>query len=404
MALVRLAAEYAQKAGAELFAFTVDHGLRPASAGEAAQAAAWCQALGLSHETLVWRGDKPAAGVQEAARAARYFLLARAAAAVGADVLMTGHSADDQAETVFMRLARGAGPRGLSAMDDEIAIAAGAGPAVRLARPLLAFSRARLTATVKALGQPFVDDPSNDDPGFERIRTRALLAALEQNGSMTSAALTRAAARMRDGAARLKRAEEEAFSSLGGCFYRWGGASLDLQAVAARAPEAPRGLARRLVHAVSGEVHAPDRDAAGAALEGALNTGAATLGGALVRVWRGKVWFLREPAALLGRAGIAPRPSLALAPGAAALWDGRFIIEAASADLAVKALDGAARETPEPRLGLFGGPPEGLAAAPGIFRAGALIATPASLSVNASGVFMRPLAAERFAGKIIRYR
>lgn len=405
MALVRLAADGAAQTGAELRAFTVDHGLRETSAREAAQTAAWCQAVGVDHETLVWRGEKPASGVQAAARTARYRLLAEAAAAMDADCLMTAHSADDQAETVFMRLARGAGPRGLAAMDDAIRIAAGAGRPVRLVRPLLACSRDRLTATAKAYDQRFIDDPSNDDPAFERVRVRALLAALEQNDLLTRAALYRAAARMRAADRRMRRAEEKTFASLGGCFYRWGGASLDHGVVKACGDDLS-GLVRRLVYAVSGEAHAPDEEAANEALTGALAAGAATLGGALIRVWNARVWFVREPASVLGRAGAPPVATMRVDPGGAALWDGRFVIEARTDDrLTVKPLGAAGRggDAADARLAAFSGPPEGLAAQPGVFRGAALIAAPAAPSISGAGVSLRPLAAERFAGATIRF-
>lgn len=403
MALVRLAADWAAQTDAKLRVFTVDHGLRAASGREAALTGEWCRALGLAHETLVWRGEKPAAGVQAAARAARYRLLAEAAAHMNADCLLTAHSADDQAETAFMRLARGAGPRGLAAMEDGIRIAAGAGPAVRLVRPLLPFSRARLTATVKALDQPYVDDPGNDDPAYERVRIRALLAALEQNGLLTRKALLQTAARMRAADERLRRAEEKAFAALGGCFYRWGGASLDRAAVE-RWRDDVSGLARRIIHAVSGAAHAPDEEAADEALAGALATGAATLGGVLMRAWRGGIWFVREPAAALGRAGVAPMAPLALKPGGAVLWDGRFAIEAGKTDdLEVRPLGSDPPADAQARLGLFSGPPEGLAAQPGVFRGAALIAAPAAPSMEGSGVAIRPLARERFAGSVIRF-
>ena len=197
MALARLAAEYAVKTGNSVLALTVDHGLREESGAEAKRVADWCAAIGLAHKTLIWTGEKPKTGIQEAAREARYGLLVRAAQEAGFDALLTAHSADDQAETIFMRLTRGAGPRGLSAMREVTYIAAGAGERIRLVRPLLRYSRARLTSTVKAYGQRYVDDPSNDDPVYERIRTRALLAALGQQNILTQKSLLRCADRMR---------------------------------------------------------------------------------------------------------------------------------------------------------------------------------------------------------------
>jgi tRNA(Ile)-lysidine synthase len=153
-----------------LFAVTVDHGLRPESAGEAERAGEFCAALGIDHEIRRWDGDKPAAGLQAAARDARYRLLAEAARNAGCGMVLTGHTLDDQAETVAMRQARGPG-RGLS----------GIAPATLYARrtwfvrPLIVLRRADLRAFLKERGQDWVDDPSNFDPRFERVRLRGSL-------------------------------------------------------------------------------------------------------------------------------------------------------------------------------------------------------------------------------------
>lgn len=406
MALVCLAADYGARAKASLCAFTVDHGLRKESAQEAAQTAQWCAARGVPCDILSWRGEKPATGLQAAARAARYRLLAKAATAAGAQSLMTAHSADDQAETVFMRFARGAGPRGLAAMDDEIKIAAGAGAPIRLLRPLLPFSRLRLTATAQGFGQPFIDDPSNDDPAFERVRVRALLAALEENGLLTQAALLKTATRMSAAAKRLRRREERAFGALGGCFYRWGGASADLGAVDAGGAADRGAVIARIIHAVSGEAHGPDEEASREAFAHARARGAATLGGALLRVWRERLWFLREPGAVCGRAGSPPLAPLRLGPGESRLWDGRFVVENAArgGDVTVRAL-GTAPENALAGAGkiLETGPPEALAVLPAAFRGAAMTGAPGFFSGNPQSVYFRPLARERFAGGMIRY-
>lgn len=163
MALMRLAA------GLKPVVFTVDHGLRPESAGEAAQVGAWARALGLSHEVLRWEGEKPKAGIQEAARAARYRLMTEAAGRVGPRSLLTGHTLDDQIETVVMRRGKGSGPTGLAGMPSQSEI----GEAVRLVRPLLATRKAALVAWLGSLGQAFILDPSNADLRFDRGRLRA---------------------------------------------------------------------------------------------------------------------------------------------------------------------------------------------------------------------------------------
>ena len=109
MALARLAADHQRSGAAEIAAFTVDHGLRPESADEAAKVAKWCKAAGLKHQILKWTGEKPTSGIQEAARNARYRLLCNAVLENNCSAILTAHTSDDQAETVFMRLTRGAG-------------------------------------------------------------------------------------------------------------------------------------------------------------------------------------------------------------------------------------------------------------------------------------------------------
>lgn len=404
MALARLSAAYAKSNNISVLALTVDHGLRPESAREAAQVAAWCAAAGLRHRTLAWDGEKPTAGIQEAARNARYGLLVRAGQAEGRDAILTAHSADDQAETVFMRLARGSGPRGLAAMSAATWIAAGGGDPIRLLRPLLSVSRANLTATVEAFNQPFVDDPGNDNPVYERIGTRALLAALEEQGLLTQKALLRMAARMQTAGRLLRSREEALFQSLGGCFYQWGGASLDVRACYNKNADDVAGLCQRLIFAISGEAHPPDTGAAGAAFADALKKRAATLGGALLKSDGDRLWFLREPAAVLGRAGTPPLKPQKLVSGEKRLWDGRFIVETPPelAGLEVAPLGAQGFEDSGGKLP-FPGPEEARRAMPGVYRDGALIGAPFALSTMTMGVRLRSLCRERFDGEIIRF-
>ena len=100
----------------KLLAITIDHGLRAESAREAAAVKRLARQLGVPHRTLRWRGVKPKTGLQEAARIARYRLLAEAAARAGYEHILTAHTLDDQAETVLFRLARGSGLTGLAGM------------------------------------------------------------------------------------------------------------------------------------------------------------------------------------------------------------------------------------------------------------------------------------------------
>lgn len=177
--------------GVPVVALTVDHQLRPEAADEASRVAAWCDEQKIFHETLVWR-EKPDGNLQANARTARYRLLCQACNRLGLETLVTGHTADDQAETVFMRLRRGSG-RGLAGMPETRLIAGGAGEPVTLYRPLLEVRRAETFAYADAHDLPVSHDPSNEDDKFERVRVRALLVALEQQDLLTVEALCRTA-------------------------------------------------------------------------------------------------------------------------------------------------------------------------------------------------------------------
>jgi len=191
VALLALLAAWAQVPGRPpLHAATVDHGLRPESADEAAAVGALCAQLGVGHATLRWDGAKPTSGVQAEARRARYALLANEARRLGGATLVTAHTLDDQAETMLMRLAHGSGPAGLAGMRGRSEV-----NGISLARPLLGLPKARLVATAEARGLPFVRDPSNSDPRFERVRWRETMPVLAEQG-LTAERLGRLAERM----------------------------------------------------------------------------------------------------------------------------------------------------------------------------------------------------------------
>jgi tRNA(Ile)-lysidine synthase len=177
VALIALLAEWAGQGRTRLLAVTVDHGLRPEAAQEALMVGELCAGLGVEHRTRRWLGDKPQTALQEKARAARYALLAEEARSSGATAIVTAHTADDQAETLLMRLAAGSGLAGLAGMAPRSAV-----NGIVLARPLLAIAKSRLVATCEARGLSFVRDPSNDDPRFTRIRWRRLLPELAEAG------------------------------------------------------------------------------------------------------------------------------------------------------------------------------------------------------------------------------
>ncbi len=201
-ALLLMAAE---GAGPKLFAATVDHGLRPESAAEAAAVGRLCARLGVPHATLRWEGEKPRARLQERAREARYNLLGAEARRVGARVIVTAHHLDDQAETVLFRLARGSGLAGLAGMAARTRRAD-----IEIARPLLAIPKGELVAYCVARDVAYADDPANKDPRFARPRLRGLAATLAAEGldAKALARLARRAARVETALARQTEAAE----------------------------------------------------------------------------------------------------------------------------------------------------------------------------------------------------
>ena len=172
MALALLAHGWARQRRGSITALTVDHGLRPEAAAEARQVRAWLAGHGIAHQTLRWRGAKPKSGLQALARQARYDLLARWCRRRDVLHLLAAHHGDDQAETLLLRLQHGSGIEGLAGMPAVRAL-----PGVRLLRPLLELRRADLVASLRARGQPWLEDPSNQEERFARIRARRLIAA-----------------------------------------------------------------------------------------------------------------------------------------------------------------------------------------------------------------------------------
>ncbi len=224
--------------GPELIAATVDHGLRPDSRTEAESVGRWCAQIGLPHHILTWHGEKPSHGIQEAARSARYEALLGLAHAQMADALAVAHTLDDQAETVLFRLSRGSGLSGLAAMRK-----ASMRNGVMLLRPFLDVPKARLIATLKAAQVSFVQDPSNANPRFSRVRLRALAPVLEAEG-LDARRLSTFAARMARADAALEAAVDDTARQLEVVAYKDGEA---LQMSAATFATLPDEIALRLL-------------------------------------------------------------------------------------------------------------------------------------------------------------
>ncbi|WP_370335793.1 tRNA lysidine(34) synthetase TilS [Parvularcula marina] len=349
-----------------LVALTVDHGLRPEAADEAAKVAEWCAARGISHETLLWTpsahpresGDLPPRGeipdraapvrdergkgnLQANARTARYRLLCEACNRLGLETLVTAHTADDQAETVFMRLRRGSG-RGLAGMPETRLIAGGAGEPVTLYRPLLGVRRAETQSYAEEHDLPVSHDPSNEDDRFERVRIRALLAALEQQDLLTVEALCRTSNRVRYIAAMVLGSQLD--DELGSYEHEEplfeGPYCAPDGAVLSRTGVVVAEVIRRMIFAASGqfdrtpyETYAPSEKAT---LEGT------TFIPDHFEFERNMPIAIREPAALLGRAdGAGGFEPIAVKAGEKHLYDRRFIVhvpESIAEDTVIKPL------------------------------------------------------------------
>ncbi|MEK9673477.1 MAG: tRNA lysidine(34) synthetase TilS [Rhodospirillaceae bacterium] len=306
-ALAIMARDWAQARAGRITALTVDHGLRPASAGEARWVGDQMRTQGIDHEVLAWMGDKPRAGIQAAARSARYGLLRGWCRDASVLHLLAGHQRDDQAETRLMRLARGKahlGAAGISAVREYSDI--------RLLRPLLGQSRDGLRAWLTALGVPWIDEESNVDQGFERVRARRRLAAepglaagLDTDGYAAARARQNSEERVHQRLARALSFSEFGFADL----ERKSIGDDDTAAVALG----------RVITSIGGRDYAPATDALVRLVDQIADKrfSGATLGGCQVRpAADGKVFVCREARNL-------PAPVTAQS-GDEVDWDGRF--------------------------------------------------------------------------------
>lgn len=331
-ALMHLASRWARTnhPGLTLSVLTVDHGLRAEAAGEAEQVARWAAALGLAHHTLRWTVDaRPESGLQAKARAARYGLMASWCRQAGAGMLLTAHTLDDQAETVLMRLARTTSPESLTAIRPR-----GAWGELPLLRPLLATRRHALRSYLMGLGQAWIEDPSNADTRFERVRTRQAL-ALAGTNVVTPERLAGLAAKSARAADLLEclatrwialwLREEDA----GICHLPADRFSTLPQALAERI------LAKVVAHYGSGQSRPEAAELRRLAVWARATAGPVrcTLAGAVLGKRKAGIWVTREAAR------IPPQPVIVTEEGKL-LWDNRFLIESAPGTAVSPAADG----------------------------------------------------------------
>jgi len=201
LALMHLLADWARRKRIDTpLVLVVDHGLQPNSRRHAAKVREWAKNAGLRAHVLRWRAPKPSSDIEAQAREARYRLLGAFCRKRRLAALYAGHTLDDQAETFLLRLARGSGLDGLSAMSPAVPLPAPGFQSVQLLRPLLGFRRETLRSYLAKCGQEWLEDEMNADPRFARVRVRRALAFLEEAG------LTKE--RIADAAVHLGRARE----------------------------------------------------------------------------------------------------------------------------------------------------------------------------------------------------
>lgn len=283
--------------GNGLRAATVDHGLRSESAAEALQVARVCADLAVPHAVLKWDSRNTSGNLQDAARRARQNLISKWARAEGITHIALGHTFDDQAETVLMRLARGSGVDGLSGM-----AATRVDGDLTWIRPLLHARRDALRDYLTGKGVAWIEDPSNDDVRFDRVRVRQALAHLNSLG-ITAEGLVTTADRMQDAREVL---EQDAVTFAKECsdITKAGEVLLDSRMFI----DAPNEMRHRLLSSalmwISGEPYKPRSNGLALVIDGILNEGAGqTLHGCIIRKHGHFVTIRREPARVEG-----PRP------------------------------------------------------------------------------------------------
>ncbi len=303
LAMLYLAIE----AGVAVQVATVDHGLRPEAAAEAAEVGRICAGLGVPHQILRWAWDGRG-NLQDAARRGRRRLIADWAVARGIGRVALAHTRDDVAETFLMRLARGAGVDGLAAM-----VACWHEGGVIWLRPLLAVSRGELRDYLRARGLGWAEDPSNDNARFERVRARRALVALHPLG-LTAERLAEVAGHLAEARLALDAVASDAWGRI--VSDHGLGVVLDMDGLARIPSEVQRRLLIKVILRLAPGDYAP-RGAAIQALLARLGAGKdGVLAGCRFQRVGGRLWAFREARAVAGQVALAGQ-----------VWDGLWRIE-----------------------------------------------------------------------------
>lgn len=358
VALLHLMSKCFADSGVALYAATVDHQLRPESKDEAAEAGAHSAKLNIPHSTLVWSSWDGKGNLQAAARQARYELLSQWAHREGIPVVAVGHTADDQAETLIMRLRRSPGVDGLAGMAPRSSMFG-----MSVHRPLLSVTRDRLRAYLRDNGIDWRDDPSNENTRFDRVQARRAQSRLSELG-VTVDSLVSVAEHMREAREAL---DWYAFLTARDLItIDLGDIVMDLRRFRTQPQEIARRLLTRAVTWIGGATYAPRRSAVSEAIEALRFGRGATLGGCQIIVSGSQVWICREYATV---------QSLTAMPGE--VWDKRWrlIGPVGDADTRICAL-GPEGLKALPDWRKSGRPRAALLASPAVWRKDELLAAP----------------------------
>ena len=353
LALLHLARDWARRRDVSVSAVTVDHALRAGSDEEAEEVGRHCRRLGISHGILRWTGWSGRGNLQAAARRARRRLIAGWATERGIQAIALGHTRDDQAETVLLRLARGSGVDGLAGMREDVAEGG-----VRWLRPLLAIGRTELRGVLSAAGVGWSEDPTNEDVAYDRVKARHALRHLGPVG-IDADGLVRTAERMQMARTALEQVAAKA-ARLAVAFER-GDVVIDRGALGDW-PDETR--FRILAHAICWVSGAPYRPRFAALKDAAGARSARTVAGALLIPDGSALRVTREHAAV---ADVTCTPD--------ETWDGRWRLNGpARPGDRIAALGDAVADCPDWRAGPL--PRASLTASPALWRDGRLIAAP----------------------------
>ena len=308
LCLTLLMQQWCEKNGYRLTAITIDHQLRKESAAEAQAVHLQLEKKGIRHQILVWKHPLLTSGIEEKAREARYGLLSGFCRQAGIPFLLTAHTKNDQAETFLLRLSKGSGPDGLAGIKPVFKTRG-----IVLIRPFLNFTKEEIIGFLKKAGQKWIEDPSNQNKDFARVRLRKKRETLEKMG-LTLSGLAKSIGRLNETREFLE-AETEKAVSFCAVIDPKGHAFIEEEKFFTLPTFLQKRVLVRLFFLIGGKKYAPSWEKTGKLLS--VLPPKATLGGCLFLRRPEGIFICKEPARI--------EKEKALFPGEAVLWDRFFV-------------------------------------------------------------------------------